>query len=58
MLVLVLGIAIWIGMLWATRSIAAAKGLSTGFWGIVALFIGPLAILLVALAPGGKQSAS
>ena len=51
MLELIVVVAIWIGMLWAARAIATAKGLSPGFWGIVALFVGPFAILFVALAP-------
>ena len=56
MLELIAVIAIWVGMLWAARAIATAKGLSPGFWGIVTLFIGPIGLLLVSLAPRKQVS--
>ena len=47
----VIGLAIWIGIIVWTVSIARKKGRSTGLWGVLAFFFSWIALLIVAILP-------
>lgn len=52
-----IGLVIWIGLIFWTVSIARKKGRSPMLWGVLAFFFSWIALIIVAILPR-KQSAS
>ncbi len=46
-----IGVLIWIGLIFWTVSIARKKGRSTLLWGVLAFFFSWIALIIVALMP-------
>lgn len=53
----VLGLLVYVACIVGARRVAVAKGRQPGWWALSAMLVGPVALLLVALAPARKLSA-
>ena len=48
---LVVALSIYVGIIWATTSIASSKGRDPAVWGILAFFFGIIPLVIVAVLP-------
>ena len=49
-------LGVYVGIIWATVSVANSKGQNAVLWGFLALFLGIVALLIVAILPAGNRN--
>jgi membrane associated rhomboid family serine protease len=54
-IILLIPLAIWIGIIWASVTIANSKGRSGALWGILAAIFGLIPLIIVAILPPAES---
>jgi len=55
-LIFIIPLAIWVGIIWGSVTIANSKGRSAALWGILAAIFGLIPLIIVAVLPPSDSS--